>query len=232
MTGLRSATAARSYRPGPRADRGFFDRPAARLARELLGSTLTVRSGGTARSVRIVETEAYLRGDPASHAFRGLTRRNRSMFGAPGTLYVYRIHQVLCANLVARRGEAVLLRAGAVEGAVPKTASGPGRLCRFLGIVLADDGSDVVRGERVEVARSREPAGPVRRGPRIGIRQAVDRPLRFALADEPAVSRPRRLGPTSASSSRSRAAAPYSRSRRRSRRSSAGGRSGARTDGR
>jgi len=114
LTARRSATAARSSSgaPGRRAGRGFFARPAARLARELLGATLTVRFGPVRRSVRIVETEAYVRGDPASHAYRGPTERNRSMFSSPGTLYVYRIHQVVCANLVARRGEAVLVRAG------------------------------------------------------------------------------------------------------------------------
>jgi len=234
LTGHRSATGARSSRTGsgPRARRGFFDRPAARLARELLGATLTVRSGRSARSVRIVETEAYVRHDPASHAFRGPTRRNRSMFSSPGTLYVYRIHQVVCANLVARRGEAVLLRAGAADGAAPGSASGPGRLCRFLGITQKDDGTDAVEGDRFEVRLALERAVPVRAGPRVGIRKAVDRQLRFVLADEPAVSRPRFRRTTSASSSRSRAVAPCSRTRRRSRRSSGGGRSGGRSDGR
>jgi len=234
LTGHRSATGARSSRTGsgPRARRGFFDRPAARLARELLGATLTVRSGRSARSVRIVETEAYVRHDPASHAFRGPTRRNRSMFSSPGTLYVYRIHQVVCANLVARRGEAVLLRAGAADGAAPGSASGPGRLCRFLGITQKDDGTDAVEGDRFEVRLALERAAPVRAGPRVGIRKAVDRQLRFVLADEPAVSRPRFRRTTSASSSRSRAVAPCSRTRRRSRRSSGGGRSGGRSDGR
>jgi len=200
LTGRRSATVARSSRtgtdPGPRARRAFFDRSAARLARELLGATLTVRSGRVARSVRIVETEAYVRHDPASHAFRGPTRRNRSMFSSPGTLYVYRIHQVVCANLVARRGEAVLVRAGAAVGADPKSASGPGRLCRFLGITREDDGMDTVVGDRVEVRLARELPGPVRTGPRVGIRKAVDRRLRFVLANEPAVSRPRFRRPT------------------------------------
>jgi len=234
LTGRRSATAAKSSERGSglRAGRGFFDRPATQVARDLLGATLTTRAGGVARSVRIVETEAYVRGDPASHAFRGPTRRNRSMFAIPGTLYVYRIHQVVCANLVARRGEAVLLRAGAAGGAKPSSASGPGRLCRYLGIVLADDGKDAVREERVEVRLARDRAGPVRAGPRVGIRKAADRPLRFVLADEPAVSRPRPRGPTSASSNRSRAVGPSPRSRTRSRRSSDGGRSGGRSDDR
>ena len=193
MTGRRSVTGERSSSSGrgPRAGRGFFDRPAARVARALLGATLTVRAGRASRSVRIVETEAYGRDDPASHAYRGMTRRNRSMFAPPGTLYVYRIHQVVCANLVARRGEAVLLRAGTADGEEPVCASGPGRLCRFLGIVLSDDGTDTTDGNRVEVRLPHRRTGPVRVGPRVGIRKAVDRPMRFALANEPAVSRPR-----------------------------------------
>jgi len=187
----RSATGGRFSRPGARAGRAFFDRPAERVARDLLGATLWVRSHRTSRSVRIVETEAYVRDDPASHAFRGPTARNRSMFSSPGTLYVYRIHQVVCANLVARRGEAVLLRAGDADSVPPGTASGPGRLCRFLRISREDDGLDTVAGARVGVRLRTGKTGPVLIGRRVGIRKAADRPLRFALANEPAVSRPR-----------------------------------------
>ena len=194
MTARRSATAGKSSSrdAGRRAGRGFFDRPADRLARDLLGATLVVRSRqGAVRSVRIVETEAYVRNDPASHAFRGPTQRNRSMFSRPGTLYVYRIHQVVCANLVAQRGEAVLVRAGTADAADPRVASGPGRLTRYLGIVREDDGLDTVRARRVEVRLPRRSAGPVRTGPRVGIRKAVTRPLRFFVIGERAVSPPR-----------------------------------------
>jgi len=202
----RSAIGARSSRAdaGRRAGRRFFDRPATDVARDLLGAVLTVRSGRTQRSVRIVETEAYVRNDPASHAFRGPTARNRSMFSSPGTLYVYRIHQVVCANLVARRAEAVLVRAGAAVGEPSATASGPGRLCRFLGITHADDGADAVAGDRVGVRLPRSLPPPVLVGPRIGIRKAVDRPLRFVVVGEPAVSRPRRLPRTAGAEERSR----------------------------
>jgi DNA-3-methyladenine glycosylase len=181
-----------SPRPGAgRLTRSFFDRPTVRVARDLLGVRLRVRRGREVRQVELVETEAYVRGDPASHTFRGMTRRNRSMFSPPGTVYVFRIHQVVCANLVTRRGEAVLLRAGRLAGAPPGSASGPGRLCRALGITLDDDGEDAVAGRRVELWPRIGPRPRVTVGPRVGIRRAVERPLRFSIAGEPAVSRPR-----------------------------------------
>jgi DNA-3-methyladenine glycosylase len=234
--GCRSVTVASSCRRPVRRRlrRAFFDRATVRVARELLGALLTVRDGSRSRTVRVVETEAYVAGDPANHAFRGRTGRNRSMFGPPGTLYVYRIHQVVCANLVTRPGEAVLLRAGAPRTAGLPSTSGPGRLCRGLGIGLADDGLDVTRGRRVVVrARPRRPQG-IAVGPRVGIRRAADRPLRFAVRGEPAVSRPR--PPSWATSAawprRSPGAAGRRRTRRRRRRPSGGGTSVSRTGGR
>jgi DNA-3-methyladenine glycosylase len=228
--GTRSWTGARSSeRP---LGRSFFDRPASALARALLGARFRVWGARRSRTARLVEVEAYLHGDPASHAFRGPTPRNRSMFTRPGTLYVYRIHQVVCANLVARRGEAVLLRAAAIEGADDaREGRGPGRLCRVLGITIADDGASVVARGRFSVFAPKCPIGRVRRGPRIGIRKAAERPLRFWLEGEPSVSGPRRSS-ASASPSRSRAAGRYRRIRTRSRPSSGGGRRGGRSAGR
>ncbi len=222
----RSSSSGRPRRLG----RAFFDRPTRRVARALLGATLRVGD----RAVRIVETEAYVARDPASHTYRGPTERNRSMFGPPGTLYVYRIHQVVCANLVTRRGEAVLLRAGEPRTEGLANPSGPGRLCRALGLVRADDGVSVVSDPRIRLeARSRVPR-TILVGPRVGIRRAVDRPLRFALADNPWVSRPRpeRARSTSASPSGSRGGGATRRIRTRRRHPSAGGTSGVRTGGR
>jgi len=217
-----------------RLGRAFFDRATARVARELLGASLTVRTGRRRRTVRLVETEAYVARDPANHAYRGRTRRNRSMFASPGTLYVYRIHQVVCANLVTGPGEAVLLRAGAARSQDPAIASGPGRLCRYLGLTLDDDGRNVGRGPRIELRARRGRRPRVVLGPRVGIRRAADRKLRFVVAGEPAVSRPRPVGwaLSGASPSRSRGDARSRRSRTRRRRPSGGGRSGGRSDGR
>lgn len=174
-----------------RRGRAFFDRPTERVARELLGHRFVVRDRRGIRSVRLVETEAYVAHDPANHAYRGPTRRNRSMFGPPGTLYVFRIHQVVCANLVTRPGEAVLLRAGEPLGAGLPSASGPGRLCRCLGLTISDDGRDTTRGTAVVLEKGPERAVRPLIGPRVGIRKAVERPLRFALRGSLGVSRPR-----------------------------------------
>ncbi len=172
----------------------FFDRPTTRVARDLLGAVVTVRAPDGVRSVELVEVEAYLANDPASHAYRGPTRRNRSMFGPPGTLYVFRIHQVVCANLVTRAGEAVLLRAGRPRMPPHANPSGPGRLCRALGLTIADDGQRVSPHGRLSVSapRQRPRRNSVDRGPRVGVSRAVRRRLRYSLAGDPWVSRPRR----------------------------------------
>jgi DNA-3-methyladenine glycosylase len=174
-----------------RIGRAFFDRPTRRVARELLGTTCWVRGEAGVRSVRIVETEAYVRADLANHAYRGPTRRNRSMFERPGTLYVYRIHQVVCANVVTRPGEAALLRSGAPLGGLEGSGSGPGRLCRLLGLTLHDDGVDTARGSRIGFASGPDRVGRIRVGPRVGISRATERRLRYLVDGDRAVSRPR-----------------------------------------
>ena len=88
--------------------RTFFDRPCLEVASELLGARLVRRLPDGARLVgRLVEVEAYLGdgSDPASHAHRGPTRRNRSMFGPPGRLYAYRSYGIhTCVNAVPQGG--------------------------------------------------------------------------------------------------------------------------------
>jgi DNA-3-methyladenine glycosylase len=158
--------------------RRFYARDTVEVARALLGQLLIRKVGTEWRVGRIVETEAYVAHDPASHAYGGPTLRNRSMFGVPGTLYVYRIHQVHCANVVTGRGEAVLLRAA--EPVTPSTPSpqGPGRLCRAFALDRTNDGEDLVDGSVRILAVAR--VERVVSGARVGISRARRRRLRFA----------------------------------------------------
>jgi DNA-3-methyladenine glycosylase len=191
-----------------RLTREFFARPVLRVAVDLLGCRLVhVLRDATRLEGRIVEVEAYLGPgeDPASHAFRGPTPRNRAMFGPPGRLYVYRsmgLH--VCANVVCQRegeGAAVLLRAAepldGIEAmrrrrgrrGLRDLASGPGKLSQAFRISLRDYGRDLESGPlRIEAApRSLEEA--VLASPRIGVSRGAELPYRFFLEECPYVSR-------------------------------------------
>jgi DNA-3-methyladenine glycosylase len=177
-----------------------FAAPAQVVARQLIGVTLLVDGVGG----RIVETEAYDRDDPASHAFSGPTERNGAMFGHPAHAYVYRSYGIhWCLNFVCREeghGAGVLIRAlEPLAGLATMRArrhtdaplllcSGPGKLCQALGVSRAHDGL-ALAAPPFELA----PAAPgvqVVCGPRIGISKAVEVPWRFGLAGSPFVSRP------------------------------------------
>ncbi len=140
---------------------------------------------------RIVETEAYVAKDPASHAYRGRTERNRAMFAGPGTVYVYRIHQVHCVNLTTRPGQAVLLRAAEPLTPALGNTQGPGRLCRAFDLTRADDGISAVTGPRLRIAPGPRPDETVVRTPRIGVTRGRTRRLRFLLSGNRWVSRGR-----------------------------------------
>ena len=187
--------------------RRFYARPALAVALDLLGCSLTWRDPRGAMTGRIVEVEAYEGADdPASHAFRGPTARNHSMFGPPGHAYVYFTYGMHhCVNAVTGAEglpHAVLLRAlqptrglarwRAARPDLPLTriASGPGRLCRALGLDRSHDGFDLTRSALT--VHARPPGfvpGPICAGPRIGIRLARAAPYRLWLPGEPAVSR-------------------------------------------
>lgn len=190
-------------RPLPRS---FFARPPEVVAPELLGVVLL----HGARGGRIIEVEAYGdHDDPASHAHRGRTARNSSMFGPPGHLYVYRSYGIhWCANVVAHqegRAGAVLVRALAPERDVeamheargrPRrpvdVANGPGKLCQALGIGGEHDGADLCDASSPVrlVVDGTDVAAPPLVGPRIGISRAADEPLRFSVPGDPHRSRP------------------------------------------
>lgn len=197
----------------------FYRRPAEVVARELLGRLLVRDLGGERLVLRLVETEAYLGApDAASHAAGGRrTARNESLYLPGGYAYVYFIYGMhWCLNAVAGRrdeGGAVLLRAGepvvgeermrALRGLVGErgrrvrpgdVAGGPGRLCHALAVDRAFDGAPLFRGPLRILAGEPVPDAAVAAGPRIGVAYAGEAaawPLRFAVADDPHVSRPR-----------------------------------------
>ena len=155
---------------------------------------LVHRTADGYRVARVVETEAYVSGELANHARLGPTVRNRMMFGPPGTLYVYRIHQVHLANAVTRRGEAVLFRAAEPGPGAHGDPRGPGRLCRALGVTLSENGTSLIDGP-VRVSAGPDPVREIRRGVRVGIRHDAHRLLRFAIAENRWISRPIRSRP-------------------------------------
>ncbi len=200
MTGLREALA----------------RPAVEVAPALLGATLSHRTDDGLVAVRLTEVEAYAgEEDPGSHAYRGRTQRNRVMFGPAGHLYVYFTYGMHhCCNVVVGESgtaSAVLLRAGeVVEGREPARrrrgggsrvvpdrdlARGPARLCSALGIDIADNGVDLGGGDLVLHLSDPPLVEAVERGPRVGLREAADRPWRFWLRGEPTVSAYRPAAP-------------------------------------
>ena len=167
--------------------------PPEQAARFLLGHIL-VRRGRRPRASRIVETEAYLgQGDPAAHSFRGRTARTGPLWGPPGTVYVYFIYGMHhCLNVAVDRQGApgcVLIRAAEPLGDLSGgSLTGPGRLCRALGLDLRDSGTCLfAQGSRVYL-REGTPPRRISVSTRVGIRKAADRPLRFYDADSPAVS--------------------------------------------
>ncbi len=176
------------------------------VARALLGCTFSLGGVGG----KIVEVEAYSPDDPASHAFRGRTDRNASMFGPAGTLYVYRSYGIhWCVNVACEEigvGAAVLLRAleptsGLDEmrrrrGDVPDAllCAGPGRLTQALGITREHDGCTIT--EPPFALEPRAAAVAIGTTPRIGISKAVDLPWRYVIKGTPWASRgPRRASP-------------------------------------
>jgi DNA-3-methyladenine glycosylase len=179
-----------------------FSRSVHEIAPELIGATLLVDGIGG----RIVEVEAYSQEDPASHGYRGRTRRNASMFGPPGHAYVYRSYGIhWCLNLVCEDVEvpsAVLVRALEPTHGLDEMrrrrglddpralASGPGRLCQALGITREQDGLPLDRPP-FELRKRAAPV-EVRAGPRVGITRATELPWRYAEAGSRFLSRPLR----------------------------------------
>jgi len=189
------------------------------VAPRLLGKILA-RSDSThvlGRAGRIVEVEAYGGAeDPASHAFGGQTARNRSMFGPPGYLYVYRSYGVhWCANVVCWPtgrpgavlvrsvapviGEDAMYRARPAARSPRELAGGPGRLCQALGIDGGHDGLDLLDLDSPVLLLDDGAGSPaIEQSGRIGITRGTQHPWRWCVSGDPHVSRGRPSKPPSA----------------------------------
>lgn len=176
------------------------------LARFLIGKIVVRALPEGAVSGRIVETEAYVPGDEAGHAFRGMTPRNRSLFLERGHAYVYLAYGIsYLLNVSSERrgiGAGVLIRAlEPLEGIalmernrgtarLRDLARGPGRLTEALGIDRGEDGLDLCRKGPLWLASDGAPAPEIGESIRIGITRDAHRLLRFYLCGSPFVSGP------------------------------------------
>jgi DNA-3-methyladenine glycosylase len=190
------------------------------LARFLLGKLLVRDLNGGRALGRIVETEAYLEGDPACHAFRGMTPRTRSLFKDAGHAYVYLCYGTsYMLNVSSERrgtGAGVLLRAleplagieqmrrarklvrGAhQEGRLLDLARGPGRLTSALRVDLRHDGIDLFANGPLWIGSDGATVDAIGESTRIGLTKGADARLRYFVAGSAYLSGSRRLNATS-----------------------------------
>jgi DNA-3-methyladenine glycosylase len=181
------------------------------LARALIGYVLVREGSDGLTAGRIVETEAYLPGDPACHAFGGRSVRNATLFGPPHRAYVYQIYGTsFCFNLSSEPdglGAGVLVRAleplAGIElmtrrratAALRDLCRGPGRVCRAFAIDRSLDGTDPLVHAGLWLAGPTAAPPRVRASRRIGISRAARRLLRFYEAGNRYVSGPALLSP-------------------------------------
>jgi DNA-3-methyladenine glycosylase len=186
-------------------EREFYRRDSRAVAPDLLNKLLVHGE----RVARIIEVEAYVGDiDPGSHAYRGRTARNATMFGSPGGLYVYFTYGMhWCANAVCGdegEGVAVLLRAAApVDGIEHMRAlrpaakrdtdllSGPAKLCQAFGLDRDHDGADLVTGDRGVLIWDDGTPPPRKPGnsTRIGLSAGAELPWRWYVPGDPNLSR-------------------------------------------
>ena len=188
-----------------RLTREFYNRSTLKIARELLGKYLVVEKGGNYVSGKIVETEAYVgKNDPASHAYRGMTPRNKVMFGDPGYAYVYFTYGMhYCLNFVTEKKgfpAATLIRA--LEPAdgieimkrrrktddLKNLTNGPAKLCQALGIDRTLNGADLCSDVIYVEDRGNTPTAIVSSS-RIGVREGKDKKWRFYIENNEFVSK-------------------------------------------
>jgi DNA-3-methyladenine glycosylase len=177
--------------------RAFYARDTISVAQDLLGTFLVHRVDGLDRIGKIVEVEAYLGAlDLAAHASKGITKRTQIMYGPPGFAYVYLIYGMHhCMNVVTEpegHGTAVLIRAlEPIQNLTGKT-SGPGLLCKAMGVDLHMNKHDLCSDDFHIAAPVPDPRITIIRRPRIGVDYAgewAEKPLRFYIEGNDFISR-------------------------------------------
>jgi DNA-3-methyladenine glycosylase len=192
--------------------RSFYLRPTLQIARDLLGQCIVRTVGTKLLTGKIVEVEAYCKGDPASHAFRGRTKRNSAMFLEGGHLYVYFTYGMhFCANVATGKegmGEAVLIRAVEPLSGIElmkknrfpnlqflnhqsfiNLTNGPAKFCQAFGIARQENGLDLLDSEISITDSEPIPSKLITRSSRIGIQRGVEKKWRFFIKGNPWVSR-------------------------------------------
>ncbi len=182
-----------------RIPREFYARNTVEVAKDLLGKTLVRKIGKNTVSGIITETEAYRHSDdPASHAFRSMTERNKAMFGEVGHAYVYFTYGMYyCVNAVARsrnfQAGAVLIRAleprdgidvmiqNRKTDKISKLTDGPAKLAIALGITKMHYGEDLVNSPQLYITDEYRADGKISKNSRVGIRHGTEKLWNFKL---------------------------------------------------
>lgn len=183
----------------------FYARDTAQVAKQLLGKLLVRQTPEGNLVGKIVETEAYYgQGDPASHSFRGKTRRSAIMWGQPGICYVYFTYGMhFLLNVVTEKegvAGAVLIRAveplqgieimkkNRKKKALRELTTGPGRVTQAFDIDRSFNGHDLTRGEKLYISRGEKKTYEIGCSSRRGIKRGLDKKLRFFIKGNPFVS--------------------------------------------
>lgn len=187
--------------------RSFYTRRTLTVAKDLLGKIFVRNFGKKILSGRIVEVEAYLRNDPACHAFRGMTERNKVMFNEGGFLYVYFTYGMhFCANIVTYKegvGEAVLIRAvEPIEGievmvknrfkksgvhfqdklhTLKNLTNGPAKFAQAFALGRNESGVDLLGDEIYLFDAPSTPKSQIVSTTRIGIKVGTEKKWRFYI---------------------------------------------------
>ncbi len=181
--------------------RSFYARDTVQVAKELLGKILVRNIGGNLVSGVIVETEAYkYTDDEASHSFRGMTGRNKAMFGQVGMAYVYFTYGMhYCVNAVAKSDD-YLAGAILIRSIIPKQGidfmsrqrkisdisnltNGPAKLTQALKITKKEYGEDLtIRSNLYIVDGIKVKKSEITSGPRVGIKKATDKRWNFKIS--------------------------------------------------